>query len=273
MDFKLSEGMRNSDDQIFYKFIPPAATSSTFGGIKAKAKITEENEIVIDNDTGKLYVGSSKEVINARTVKYSTVNSTVPYSTLSDRLNATDDNLYKTLQEVTRARSNAQSQVQGSLKERIDSDINGVKVSNVTSYVTRNSVLSKSDSDHTLSLFTVVAQAQTDVEISCNYILDVTSKVTTDMFSISNAISYSIGTNVMCSVLVDELEVAIVPITVRYGSNVFNFSVPYQLTKGSHKIQVKMCNPIESGMEDVDKLTVTILKDISTCYVRGQYLT
>lgn len=266
---KLSEGLRDSSNEL-YKFIPPQATNTTFGGIKAATKTSEVNPVVIDNN-GMLFTGDNQEVVDARTTTY--VSGTKKsYDSLKKRLDFTDDQVYNVMYEITRAHSGTDSVNYGTLKERIDGDIGNVKISNVISHVSSDKILAKSDYETLISSFTVNTQVQVNVDINCNYILDATSKITTNTFSVSNAISYSIGTKVMCSILVDELEVAIVPITVRYGANVFNFSVPYELTKGSHKIQIKMSNPIDEDLKDVDKLKVAVLKDVSMCYVRGQYI-
>lgn len=52
---KLAKGVRCAGNNL-YQFIPPIATENEFGGIKAGPRTTENKEVVIDNETGKLYV-------------------------------------------------------------------------------------------------------------------------------------------------------------------------------------------------------------------------
>lgn len=52
---KLAIGIKD-EDNVLYRFIPPAASDSNVGGIKASPKTTQTQEVKVDPTTNRLYV-------------------------------------------------------------------------------------------------------------------------------------------------------------------------------------------------------------------------
>ena len=265
-----------------YQFIPPMASNTDFGGVKAKPKTTEHNEAAISPD-GRLYVGTNPEIVEARTATFTDAAITVPHFSLKERLDFTDDQLYEVIKEITRATSSVDNIKYTNLKERIDTDINNtrtqiinannsLKTKNAYSDVGDNVSIPKDGDMVEVAYFNIEALEETDVEMNCNFALSIESQNPNDTLSISNVIAYSLGTELQCEVMVDELAIAGFSKTFRIGKDVFSFSLPINLNKGSHIIRVKMLNEVKSEYESIDKLKIIANSMYSICYIRGQFI-
>lgn len=79
---KMTKGVKCNKSGL-YRFVPPIADENEFGGIKASPKTTEDKEIFIDPDTGKLYTDSAADAEIAEARENSL---TIPFSSLQERL-------------------------------------------------------------------------------------------------------------------------------------------------------------------------------------------
>lgn len=102
---KMVNGIRGADDTL-YQFTPPMATSTQLGGVRAKFRSDEDQDVVIDEFTGLLYTkdASSQKISQAE-----------------EEINRLSVSLAKLSNEVSQARISIDNTTYISLKEKLDS--------------------------------------------------------------------------------------------------------------------------------------------------------
>lgn len=98
---KLAIGIKD-EDNVLYRFIPPAASDSNVGGIKASPKTTQTQEVKIDPTTNRLYVDDPTDDIASVTGDLTNLHTTNKQNLVSaiNEVNDSQTNIKEDLTEL-----------------------------------------------------------------------------------------------------------------------------------------------------------------------------